>query len=87
MTRKRFIKLLMSHGESKRKAQKIAYMYNVSGKSYKDAYFNYCGQGFFTVSASCEKLKTALVNLGVSVQSLAKNLKLLTIQNTEVDNG
>lgn len=47
MTRKRFIKLLMSHGESKRKAQKIAYMYNVSGKSYKDAYFNYCGQVFF----------------------------------------
>lgn len=41
MTRKRFIKLLMSHGESLHSARAIAFLYNSSKTSYKEAYRNY----------------------------------------------
>lgn len=88
MTRKRFIKLLMAHGESKHKAQAIAYLYNASGKSYKDAYCNYCARKLFSVSATCQKLSANLVNLCRSIRELAKNFKLLNHHHhTEVDNG
>lgn len=87
MTRKRFIKLLMAHGESKRKAQTIAHLYNASGKSYKDAYCNYSARKLVSVSVACEKLSAALVNLGFSIRELAKNFKLFNHHYTEVDNG
>lgn len=89
MTRKRFIKLLMAHGESKRKAQTIAHLYNVSNKPYKDAYLNYCLKKSFSFGATCKKLSDALVAMGVSVRNLATAFKLfaLNYNYTEVDNG
>lgn len=76
MTRKRFIKLLMSHGESKRKAQAIAHMYNLQNKPYGDAYKNYCYKKLFNVSATCQKLTKALVECGASIRSMAKSLAI-----------
>lgn len=38
MTRKRFVKLVMSHGKSRNEAQTIALLARVSGKSYSKAY-------------------------------------------------
>lgn len=41
MTRKRFIKLLMSHGETPKSARAIALLYNASKTPYKEAYSDY----------------------------------------------
>lgn len=41
MTRKRFIKLLMSHGEQIHRAQAIAFLYNSRGIPYREAYADY----------------------------------------------
>lgn len=41
MTRKRFIKLLMSCGETPKMARAIAYLYNINGTPYKKAYSDY----------------------------------------------
>ena len=41
MTRKRFIKLMMSHGEQKRTAQAAAYLYNARNVPYAKAYPDY----------------------------------------------
>lgn len=79
MTRKRFIKLLMSHGESKRQAQIIAYLYNLRKKPYKSAYADYITKkslrfACWSVGAAFAKFGFAIKDLLPMVERLKRNL-------------
>lgn len=66
MTRKRFIKLLMSHGETLHSARAIAFLCNVKNMPYKKAYSDYL-------------IKTRLTrlsrNLSLAFQGFSSNLQ------------
>ena len=58
MTKQRFIKLLMSHGEPRNRARTMALSYNSRGIPYTKAYHDYlfknaCKQ-FATLGAACK---------------------------------
>ena len=85
MTRKRFIKLVMSCGVQKRTAQKIALHYHAENFSYKDAYSCFCVRRFkratLEISVSCQKatealskLTQALCELGSEFREAGRNL-------------
>ena len=71
MTRKRFIKLMMSHGISRNEAVKIAADYNSRNISYEKAYqkealrrvdlaFKRLGKSFASATAAFKDLSTAM---------------------------
>lgn len=72
MTKKRFIKLLMSHGESIHRARAIAFLYNSNNIPYKKAYNEYLIK---------YKLKNAFSQLGKAIARVGEackmNIKLL----------
>ncbi|MBO5969007.1 MAG: hypothetical protein J6S14_10985 [Clostridia bacterium] len=76
MTRKRFIKLLMSHGETPRSARAIAFLYNVSGTPYKKAYSDYCVKT--SMQRAFASLGKAALKCGESISKVAQSLKKLT---------
>lgn len=81
MTRKRFIKLLMSHGESKRQAQAIAYLYNLRGKSYKSAYADYVLKRSIRLAGEC--LAEAFAKFGLAIKDLMPAVERLKRNLTE----
>jgi hypothetical protein len=78
MTRKRFVKLLMSHGEKPRDARAIAFKYNARGVPYKEAYRDYrlrrVSRSFVRLSISCKKLCYGLTR---AAQALKKFLEVI----------
>ena len=72
MTKKRFIKLLMSHGEQINRARAIAFLYNARGIPYKEAYRDYLFRTSFIRSMS--KLGEACARLGTNIASAAQSL-------------
>ena len=64
MTRKRFIKLLMSNGVPIKRARDIAYQYNARKMPYKNAYTHYCLKG----------MRQAFVKIAVSTAALTNSL-------------
>ncbi len=81
MTRKRFIKLLMSWGESKRRAQTIAYLYHLRGEPYKSAYADYVLKKSLRVC--CERLGNAFRKHGLAINGLTAAVKLLALNYAE----
>lgn len=75
MTRKRFIKILMSRGETPRSARAIARLYNASNKPYKKAYLNYLPEA--SLKESCDNLAKAMRGFGLEVRHAAKSFKKL----------
>lgn len=79
MTRKRFIKLLMSHGETMRRARAIAFIYNSYKTPYKKAYSDYLLQvgvnrSFAKLSASCAELGEGLIRCAQLLKKLVEVL-------------
>lgn len=79
MTRKRFIKLVMSCGVQKRTAQKLALHYHSENFSYKDAYSCFCVRRFkratLEISVSCKKATEALSKLAKAFCELGAELR------------
>ena len=66
MTRKRFIKLLMSKGKQRNEARKTAQFYNNLNVSYSRAY-------------ECAKSAIAMSNLSKAVQKTAISMQLMEV--------
>lgn len=82
MTRKRFIKLLMAHGETPRMANAIAFLYNVNGTPYKMAYANYLlktrtSRAFASLA---EAAKTLGENISKTTQAFKKLAEAITAE-------
>ena len=75
MTKKRFIKLLMSHGEPIHTARAIAFLYNSRNISYKEAYSDYLTKIVLTKAFS--KLSQVAKTLGDNVKNVAQSFKKL----------
>lgn len=73
MTKKRFIKLLMSHGEQIHRARAIAFLYNARNISYKEAYSDYLLKTAMTRAFS--RMSQVAKNLGDSIKNVAQSLK------------
>ena len=71
MTRKRFIKLLMSRGLQRNEAQKKAEEYNSKNVSYSDAYMHFC------VSVSFANLAKSFNNVGECIRKATAGLAKL----------
>lgn len=72
MTRKRFIKLLMSHGEQKHKARAIAFLYHSCGTPYREAYSDYLIK--IGINKAFSRLAKAAAELGTSIQKISISL-------------
>lgn len=81
MTRKRFIKLLMSHGESKRGAYGKAHLYNILGMPYKNAYANYIVKK--SLREAIESYRQAWINFGLTLRGLITKAEQLKDNITE----
>ena len=91
MTRKRFIKLLMSRGEQRDQARAIAFLYNVSGTPYKKAYSDYLLKT--SLKRVAKNLSRAFGLVGKNIQSFVQAFNILdealmckTVQNLEGNN-
>lgn len=71
MTKKRFIKLLMSNGEQPRRARAIASLYNDLSIPYKKAYSDYLIQS---------GIARAFSRMGEAAQKAGESLRSMTIQ-------
>ena len=76
MTRKRFVKLLMSYGEKPRDARAIAFKYNACGVPYKEAYrdyrFRHVSRSFVRFGISCKKLCCELTRAAQAVKKFSE---------------
>lgn len=70
MTKKRFIKLLMSRGKSRNEAVEIASNYNSLNYSYKSAYTDYLLK--YSMSDALHILTYQFSKLGMSVAQASK---------------
>lgn len=75
MTRKRFIKLLMSRGEPRNRARAIAFLVNANGKPYKKAYATYLLKTSFARATTT--LAKTLYDFGNSVAECSQSIKKL----------
>ena len=76
MTRKRFIKLLMSRGLQRNEAQKKAEEYNSKNVSYSDAYMYFCvSASFANLGKSFNKFGEAIKQATAGLSKLAEALK------------
>lgn len=82
MTRKRFIKLLMSHGETLYSARTIAFLYRSRNMSYKSAYSDYLLKT--SIKRSFKRLSRAAVECGKSIVSVAKVFNKLAFSMKEM---
>lgn len=78
MTRKRFIKLLMSHGIPRNKAVKIAADYNSRNVPYDKAYsrfmFSRIGSAFRKVNKSFAAISTAACICGSTIKRATQSI-------------
>lgn len=76
MTRKRFVKLLMSYGEKPRDARTTALRYNTRGVPYKEAYRDYrlrcVSSAFVRLGASTKELCASLTKLAQTVKKFSE---------------
>lgn len=70
MSKKRFIKLLMSHGEQIHQARAIAFLYNARNIPYKEAYSDYLVK---------IAMRRAFVQLVEAANTAGKNIKAMAI--------
>ncbi len=82
MTRKRFIKLLMSHGETLHSAKTIAYLYRSRDMSYKNAYSDYLSKT--SIKRSFERLSKAAVKCGKALTSVVTAFNKLAFSMKEM---
>ncbi len=80
MTRKRFVKLLMSHGITRNEAHKTANRYNARNFSYKRAYRNFLlvhgfKQGFKKVSEAFKIASSSIRQASASFDELMEAYK------------
>lgn len=85
MTRKRFIKLLMSHGETLYSARTIAFMYNATNTPYKEAYLDYLTKT--KLKRLARKLSLAFEGLGSNIQSVVQAFNRLAFSMKEMSVG
>ena len=71
MSRKRFIKLLMSKGESLHSARAIAFLYNSSKKPYKKAYQEYLLR--HSTQKAFESFSRSMRSFGDSIAVVSEN--------------
>lgn len=87
MTKKRFVKLLMSHGVQRNKVCEIAFVYNYKGFSYSSAYTDYClNLSFKNLREAFRILSEHIQKAVISINTLRKKLKNdeKTEENTEI---
>ena len=82
MTRKRFIKLLMSHGETLHSARAIAFMYNATNTPYKKAYSDYLTKTKLTRLS--RKLSLAFQGFSSNLQSAVQAFNRLAFSMKEM---
>ena len=74
MTRKRFIKLLMSLGQRRNKAQAIAFYYNARNIPYAQAYTEWLLEGmksaFRNLSTTAERMSSAFSELICAMKNM-----------------
>lgn len=91
MTRKRFIKLLMSHGISRNEAVKIAADYNSRNIPYKTAYANESNLKPIGYSFAAEGLSKGIAAAAAAFSNFASAVKRamenFTNGNVGADNG
>ena len=80
MTRKRFIKLLMSHGEQIHRAKAIAFLYNSRGIPYKKAYSDYLikigiNKAFSRMAKAAAKAGESIKTITISLGKFAEVMK------------
>lgn len=80
MTRKRFIKLLMSHGETPKSARTIAFLYNSRKIPYKKAYSDYLLKTSFKramsrMASSAVKVTKSFPKLAAACNKMATSLR------------
>ena len=68
MTRKRFIKLVMSCGVRKRMAQKLALHYHAENFSYEDAFSIFCEERFKAALKALEIFADMVREIGAAVR-------------------
>lgn len=78
MTKKRFIKLLMSHGEQINQARSIAFHYNAQRKPYAKAYsdymFKYVARKFNSLGVACAKVSESILAMGQVIKNFVATL-------------
>lgn len=82
MTRKRFIKLLMSHGETPHSARTIAFLYHSKNMSYKNAYSDYLLKT--SIKRSFKRISKAVVECGRDLAIVATALNKLAFSMKEM---
>lgn len=89
MTKKRFIKLIMSCEKGRNEAQTLAAKYHKNGFSYADAYSDFMlkhgigislANGFRKVAIKAEAAKSAFLKLGIALRKAAQE-QLRNIKN------
>lgn len=82
MTRKRFIKLLMSRGVQRNEAQKKAEKYNSKNISYSEAYMHFCvSASFANLGKSFNKFGEAIKQATAGLAKLAEALQKIKIND------
>lgn len=86
MTKKRFIKLLMSKGEQRNEAQKIAARFNARKYDYQTAYSDYFIKT--QILAAFSKLGRAASEATIKLKELGETIKNVSnqIHNTDCTN-
>lgn len=74
MTRKRFIKLVMSCGLQKRAAQKLALHYHAKNYSYEDAFYRFCEERFRAVTKALGIFVNAVREMGAESRETEKTM-------------
>lgn len=72
MSKKRFIKLLMAHGEQINRARAIAFLYNARNIPYKKAYSDYLTK--MAVKRAFSRLAKATAMVGKSIRAMTVSL-------------
>lgn len=75
MTKKRFIKLLMSQGASRNEARMLAYWYNLRGISYADAYSKERLRHSIHISAMIDAFKNGILQVAEAARLMGEALK------------
>lgn len=76
MSKKRFIKLLMAHGEQIHRARAIAFLYNAHNIPYKEAYCDYLVK--IATRRAFAQLAKATAKVGESIRAMTVSLGKLT---------
>ena len=81
MTRKRFIKLLMSHGKQRNEVEVIAHLYNIWGTPYSKAYRDFLLKHSFDIA--CKRLEDSFANATENIRKLCASFAALSLNLKE----